>query len=74
MSKPFFGFDITWALKKFFPETIELRGQSPNFDSHFDYLYLPNSRGKRVVMSIVFTFLNKTRGPYEVNDTSNRSL
>jgi hypothetical protein len=34
MSKPFFGFDITWALKNFFSQTIELRTLSPNFDSH----------------------------------------
>jgi hypothetical protein len=56
MSKPFFSFDIAWDRKKLLSQTIELRAPSPNFNSHFDYLYLLSSKGKRVVKLIVFTF------------------
>jgi hypothetical protein len=43
IAKPYFGFANAWALKKFFSQTIELRTLSPNFDSHYDYLYLASS-------------------------------
>jgi hypothetical protein len=59
MAKPFFGFAFAWAPKKFFPEGIELRGLSPNFDIHIDYQTLTSSGGGRAVRLIVFIVLKK---------------
>jgi hypothetical protein len=74
MANPFFGSAIAWALKRFFPEGIELRALSPNFDIHIENNMLTSSRGRRAVRAIVFIFLNKTMDPYEANDTLHETL